>query len=150
MYVGQRDGRKVERSKVVHLGARAARREAALFETAVRAEKPSGPGPGTFDDLLDRWLAHATPDLEATTLQGYRSKLVRIRAELGGLPVDGVTVARLDAFYRGLTAAGLGAKTVRAYHGVISVAFTQALRWGEITPQPGGTWWGAAAPCPAA
>lgn len=136
VYVGRRDGRPVERSKVVHMKTREAKRAAAQFEADVRNEVPAGAEPGTFDDLLDRWWAHHSGNLEATTRQGYQSKLRRIRRDLGPLRLDEVTPAALDAFYRMLTADKLSASSVRRHHAIVSVALTQAMRWGEIDRNP--------------
>lgn len=88
--------------------------------------------------LLDRWLEMAGDDLSPTTLRGYRQVIdAQIRPALGLRPIDQITTAELDGFYRKLLKTRKPA-TVRQTHSILRRAFRQAVRWGWLTSNPAG------------
>lgn len=111
-------------------------KEAVDLERRLASEVDAGKHRATdvrFGELLDRWLAHAEPDLSPTTVATYRRYVDgRIRPELGELPLAKVTPARLDRFYDTLRGHQLKPASIRQIHAVIRRALGQGVRWGWV------------------
>jgi Phage integrase, N-terminal SAM-like domain len=95
------------------------------------------------NDLIDRWLAMAEPDLSATTVQVTRWFAdLYIRPRLGPVPLRKLTAIDLDRFYADLRAEGgrdggpLAPRTVKRVHNIVRRALQQAVRWGWMTENP--------------
>lgn len=115
----KRDARKLERE----------------LSGAVAGAAPNA-GETTLAALIDRWLAHAGPDLAARTADGYARTIDRhVRPTLGALPLEAITAATLDHYYDGLRAT-LSPKTIRNVHAMIRRALGQAVAWGLLTSNP--------------
>jgi integrase len=87
-------------------------------------------------DLLDRWLAHASPAWSTTTLRQTHSVIEHhLKPLLGHLAVNRLTTVAIDDVYRHLLTAGgpcgrpLAPGTVHRVHVVLHRALTQAVRW---------------------
>ena len=98
---------------------------------------------GTVADLLDRWMAHASPAWSSTTLAQTRSivehHLIPI---LGDIGVNKLTTIDIDDMYRVLSRCGgrdgwpLTAGTVHRVHVVVHRALTQGSVGMDLA-QPG-------------
>jgi integrase len=94
-------------------------------------------GRSRLNDLIDRWLEHATPELAPKTAYNYRRLHERyIRDGLGRRPIEKIGPVDLDDLYARLRADGLSTKTVRNVHALLRRALTQAVRWGWIRHNP--------------
>jgi integrase len=98
---------------------------------------------GTVADLLDRWLAAASPRWSPNTDREHRSVVNRhLRPLLGHLPVAKVTAADIDDLYAHLLARGradggpLAPATVARIHAVVHRVFAQAVRWEWVWFNP--------------
>src|SRR5262245_21758490 len=98
---------------------------------------------GTVADLLDRWLAHASPVWSTSTLRQNRSVIeCHLKPALGHPAVNKLTTVDIDDLYRHLLRAGgaggrpLAAGTVRRVHVVLHRALTQAVRWEWVWLNP--------------
>ena len=90
----------------------------------------------TMAELLERWLAMATPDLSPTTAANYRRYVRgRILPALGDIPVTMLQPEQLDAFYAALRGE-VEPATVRMIHAIVRRALQQALRWRWIPSNP--------------
>lgn len=140
-------GRRRRITKTFHGPKAAAEEEATRLVLAVRGGEHQNAAT-SFGALLDAWLEHAEPRLEAWTMRGYRSKVeVHIRPALGEVKLSALTTARLDGFYRELLKRGskragpsaggaLSPASVRHCHVIIHRACEQARRWGWMSANP--------------
>lgn len=101
------------------------------------------PRRGTFEELLEEWLAHAEPDFSPKTALETRRFLNRaVIPRLGDRAVDKLRASDLDALYRELRSSGgqggrpLAPATVRRIHGIIHRALGQGVRWGWLSKNP--------------
>lgn len=126
-------GRERWASKTVHGSRRyATARLAEFVEEAGYARLRAG----TVADLLDRWLAHASPAWSTTTLRQTRSVIEHhLKRLLGHVAVNKPTTVDIDDVYRHLLCSGgpegrpLSPGTVHRVHVVLHRALTQAVRW---------------------
>jgi hypothetical protein len=98
---------------------------------------------GTVADLLDRWVAHASPGWSTSTLRQNRSVIeCHLKPLLGHLAVNKLTTVDVDDVYRHLLRAGgadgrqLAPGTVHRVHVVLHRALTQAMRWEWVWLNP--------------
>ena len=98
---------------------------------------------GTVADLLERWLANASPGWSTSTLRQNRSVIeCHLKPQLGHLAVNKLTTVDIDDLYRHLLHAGgaegrpLAAGTVHRVHVVLHRALTQAVRWEWVWLNP--------------
>ena len=92
------------------------------------------------DFLLDEWLPAMRAVVRPTTWEHYAvSANVRVVPALGGVVLQSLTPARLNAFYADLLASGrsdgtggLSPKTVRHTHTMLHKALADAVRWGRV------------------
>jgi integrase len=95
----------------------------------------------TLGGYLDEWLAQTRSTIRPSTYSTYKSLVEKtIKPKLGSLPLQSVTAARLNAFYADLLKSGrrdgrggLSPATVRYVHAVIRKAFSDAVRWNQLT-----------------
>jgi integrase len=133
-------GRERWATKTVHGTRRHATGELAIFvEEAGYARLRAG----TVADLLDRWLAHASPAWSTSTLRQNRSVIeCHLKPLLGHLAVNKLTTVDIDDMYRHLLRAGgadgrpLAPGTVDRVHVVLHRALTQAVRWEWVWLNP--------------
>jgi len=136
VYAGRVDGKDayVNRTAPTYREAKALERKLA---DEVAQGRLVGGARTTMEQLLERWLKHARPNLAATTARMYRSYSTRlIIPELGTVKLAKLTPAMLDDFYAGLLERGYEPATVRQVHAIIRRALSVALRWGWIVVNP--------------
>lgn len=91
----------------------------------------------TVDAYCDRWLAHMASRLRPKTLTRYRDHVrLRIVPAIGGMRLDKVKVAHVQAAVDQWLADGLAPRTVIAARGVLRGAMAQAVRWQLIQSNP--------------
>lgn len=94
-------------------------------------------GRSRLNDVIDRWLDHAGPDLAPKTLYNYHRIHDRyLRTGLGTRSIDHIGPVDLDDVYARLRSDGLSPKTIRNVHALLRRAFGQAVRWGWIRENP--------------
>ena len=136
-------GRPREATTTVHGSRRYARARLAKFTAeAGRGRFRSG----TVGELLDRWVATASPGWAASTERETCSIVgCHLRPRLGHLPVAKLTTADIDDFYAHLRRAGgrdgrpLAPGTVHRIHVVLHRALAQAVRWEWLWLNPAST-----------
>jgi integrase len=106
------------------------------------------PVPKTLATLLDEFLnQHASENLAPKTFERYREQAAYLSPELLGKPFGEITPLHLNREWSRLLKSGghtrrtksprpLSAKTVRNIAGVISSAFSRAIKWGLTTTNP--------------
>jgi integrase len=104
--------------------------------------------PKTLATLLDEFIRqHASEHLAPKTVERYREQAVYISAELLSKPLGEITPLHLNREWARLLKSGghtrksktprpLSAKTVRNIAGVVSSAFSRAIKWGLTTINP--------------
>lgn len=98
--------------------------------------------------MLDEWLPARRPSLRESTAASYEQMIrTYVVPTIGAAKLQAIDGATLNAFYgrlikegrtearRGL-GAGLSPKTVRNVHGMLSRAFSDAVRWGRLHRNP--------------
>ena len=141
--VNAKTGKQQWSTKTVHGSRRYATRQLAEFVDTVRVAESHA---GNVGQLLDRWMAAASPDWAPTTVSQTRSVINRhLHPHLGHLPVAKLTTADIDDLYGHLRRAGghdgkpLSAGTVHRIHVVLHRALAQAVRWDWIWINPATT-----------
>jgi integrase len=104
--------------------------------------------PKTLSLLLNEFfLQHADEKLAPKTVERYREQAVYLAPELLALPITEITPLHLAREWKRLLERGghhrrtkaprpLSAKTVRNIAGVVSSAFTKAVKWGLVKANP--------------
>jgi len=128
-------GRRRYASRTVH----GAKSDAQNALNAMLVEAAHGVRDGhdaTVRQLLDAWFAQA--ELAASTRRDYRSAMEQHLYDrpIARQRVTAVRAHHLDALYRQLAAAGLGAPRIHRVHSILRVAFAQAVRWQWIHRNP--------------
>ena len=136
------------------LDAEAKRRvsEQKKFEMAQIGSVVVGAIPTTLAGLLDEFFRqHADEKLAGKTTERYKEHVTYLSKELLAMPIDAVTPLHLNREWTrllkcgGHTRAGkdrpsqprpMSPKTVRSVAGVVSSAFSRAIRWGLVTHNP--------------
>lgn len=125
-------GRKRQRSRTFHGGARAADRALAKMVTDLGVDR-TAPTAATLNDLLARWMPLVWRDRSPTTANGYESIIRRhLAPTIGATALGKLRADQLDALYQHLADQGLAAATVTRVHAVISSALTQGTKWGWV------------------
>jgi integrase len=98
---------------------------------------------GTLGQLLEQWMATASPAWSASTVRETRSLMrCHLVPHLGHIPVSKLTAADIDDVYSHLLRRGgrdnrpLSPGTVHRVHVVLHRALTQAVRWEWIWLNP--------------
>lgn len=141
-----------ERRIIVQRSGFATRKEAQEAEARARAElrvraAPSAPIPATLGALLEEFMArHAEQRLAPKTAERYRELARYLDSSLLAMPLREITPLHLHREWERLLATGgrtrsgqprpLAPKTVRAVAGVVSAAFSRAVRWGLVEHNP--------------
>lgn len=88
----------------------------------------------TVGDLLWQWLAGvAKHNVRPTTLEDYEGTIrVHLLPELGNVPAQRLTAARVQAFYAAKLDAGASPRTVQLCHLRLSQALKQGVAWGIV------------------
>ena len=88
----------------------------------------------TVAEFLTHWLdTVAAHRVRATTLEDYRATIAKhLIPGLGGVPVQRLTPAAVQAFYAAKLAGGCGPRTVQLCHLRLSQALKQGVRWGTV------------------
>ena len=132
--VGYRpDGQPRQASRTVHGTRRKAQSELAKF--LAEAERDEAPlvGNMTVAAYLDRWMEHVRAHRQPDTTRNYALRCKRFKREFGSVRLDKLRSHHLDAAYRRWLLEGLSPATINSYHGVLSSALSQAVRWGLIS-----------------
>jgi integrase len=94
----------------------------------------------TLQHLLDEYLRMSEArGRSPTTLHEYRRIATSVLVpSLGKVPLDELTAHLLDVFYAGSMTGvrAVSASSVRRYHGLLSAALNQAVKWGWIDRNP--------------
>lgn len=97
----------------------------------------------TVADLLDRWIAIASPDWSASTRRQNESAVARhIRPDLGHVRLSRLTPVDLDHWYAQLRAKPgrrsetLAPSTIVRVAGILRTALSQAVKWGWLPSNP--------------
>ena len=135
-------GRKRYVSRTVH----GAKREAQAQLNRLLVEVGDGAHQGTdatVGELLERWLAVASPDWSPKTVLETRRFLDRlILPRFGATPLRKLTTAALDQFYADLRKSGgvgdkpLAPASVRRVHVVVRRGLQQGVKWGWLSANP--------------
>ena len=108
-----------------------AAREAAQRDTLPPRERL------TVEQLVTAYIEHRAPKLKGRTVENYRALLRRnIAPSLGPLKAQGVTPARLRAFYDAQREAGQGDSVRRQTHNLLNAAYLLGLTDGAVTVNP--------------
>jgi integrase len=78
---------------------------------------------------MEHVRAHRQPD----TTRNYALRCRRFKREFGSVRLDKLKSHHLDAAYRRWLLEGLSPATINGYHGVLSSALGQAVKWGLIS-----------------
>lgn len=137
-YVVTEDGRDEQgrRKRKWHSGYRT-KREAreALTDVLGRARRGSyvEPSRESLGAFLVEWMAATRATIRPVTHESYRRIVDKhIVPALGGVALQAVSGARLNAFYAELMTSGLGSRTVRYTHAILHKALGDAVRWDRV------------------
>lgn len=94
--------------------------------------------------LMEEWLPVVAASLRPSTWATTRHYVIaHICPALGGVALQGLTTAQLNAFYAELLAGGrrdgrggLAPESVRHIHGIVHKALADAVRWGYLARNP--------------
>jgi integrase len=104
--------------------------------------------PRTLGMLMEEFLAqHVDGKLAPKTVERYHEQARYLDAELRAMPISEITPLHLNREWNWLLKSGghdrktkqprpLSAKTVRNVAGIVSSAFTRAIRWGLVSVNP--------------
>jgi integrase len=129
----RRDGQPRQASRTVHGTRRNAQSELAKF--LAEAEKDEAPLVGNMSvgAYLDHWMEHVRAHRQPDTTRNYALRCKRFKQEFGSVRLDKLKSHHLDAAYRRWLLEGLSPATINSYHGVLSSALGQAVKWGLIS-----------------
>jgi integrase len=87
----------------------------------------------TVAAYLDRWMEHVRAHRQPDITRNYAVRCKRFKREFGSVRLDKLKSHHLDAAYRRWLLEGLSPATINSYHGVLSSALGQAVKWGLIS-----------------
>jgi integrase len=137
-------------TKQAAIDAEAARRieEQKKYEMRNAGAAVTAEVPKTLAMLLDEFMRqHAQEKLSPTTVEGYQIMASHLAPELLAMPLTEITPLHLNREWTRLVKSGghkrktkearpLAAKTVRNIAGLVSSAFSRAIRWGLVEKNP--------------
>jgi integrase len=137
-------------TKQAAVDAEAARRieEQKKYEMARSGAGVTNAVPTTLGKLLQEFIAqHVQEKLAPKTIERYREQAGYIDAELLKMPLEELTPLHFNREWSRLLKCGghtrkakaprpMSAKTVRNIAGVVSSAFSRAIKWGLVTTNP--------------
>jgi integrase len=96
-----------------------------------------GEGDTTMSVLFRRWLENLADSKAKSTVETYRTVIgTHLEPAFGRRKLRDVTPYSLDQYYAARQKAGMGPRTIRQHHAILSSAFTQAMRWEWIDRNP--------------
>ncbi len=142
-YVGRDPLSRRARYKTKTVSARGRREaERALAAFVASLEGVEVTADGTFGDLVQRWIATASPGWSPANEVTVRNAVSYYLGPLLPLKLSQLHTADLDAFYAALRTGGgrggrpLAVSTVRRVHSVVRAALEQGVRWGWLRENP--------------
>ncbi|MGD0594907.1 MAG: site-specific integrase [Acidimicrobiales bacterium] len=131
--VGYRpDGQPRQASRTIHGTRRAAQSALAKFVTDAEGGETPLVGNMTVAAYLDRWIEHVRAHRQPDTTRNYALRCKRYKQEFGSVRLDKLRSHHLDDAYRRWLLEGLSPATITSYHGVLSSALGQAVKWGLV------------------
>ncbi len=92
---------------------------------------------GTLDEYLDRWLETCKQKVGGRTYQDYLNLLrLHVRPALGNKKLSALRPLDVQKLVNDLQKKGLGPRTTRHAHAVLSRALKQAVRWRILIHNP--------------
>jgi integrase len=111
-------------------------RQAVLFEEECKGGAMSS-GAVKFDTFFSQWFEeYAKLKLKANTMHGYRSREKRIRAEIGHLRLDKITLRDIQRLVVKLHGEGKPYKTIKHHVSLISTVFRYAVKFQLVSKNP--------------
>jgi integrase len=138
----KREAEDAERARRIEIEERRKR------ELAMAGSTLADPVPTTLSMLLkDFFTQHVDEKLAPKTIERYHEQAAYLDADLLRMPIAEITSLHLNREWNRLSKSGghhrrtkiarpLSRKTVRNIAGVVSSAFTRAIRWGLLTVNP--------------
>jgi integrase len=124
-------GRPKQASRTVHGTRRVA--QSALAHFVSEAERGNARvGCPNVEGYLESWMEHVRAHCQPDTARNYALRARRFAKELGSTRLDKLTAKQLDEVYRRFLREGMTPATIKSYHGVLSAALSQAVKWGII------------------
>lgn len=126
------DGRPRQASRTFRGTRRGAQKELAHFVADADSAVAPLTGVMTLSAYLEKWMEHVKAHRQPDTIRNYELRRKLFAKELGTVRLDKLRSHQLDELYRQWMAHGLAPSTIKAYHGVLSAALSQAIKWGLI------------------
>ncbi len=127
------DGQPRQASRTVRGTRRTAQSALAKFVTDAEGGEAPLVGSMTVAAFLDRWMDHVRAHRQPDTTRNYALRCKRFTSELGTVRLDKLKSHHLDEAYRRWLQEGLSPATIKSYHGVLSSALGQAVKWGLVS-----------------
>jgi integrase len=129
-------GRPRQAARTFRGGERAAAKALAALVTDVETGRFNS-STATLSELFDKWLEAGEWTQRPRTLYTNRISIdSRIRPMLGHIQLAELAPDVLDLAYRKWLEDGLSPATVQRFHGILSAACRQAVKWGWIDEAP--------------
>lgn len=125
-------GRPRQASRTFKGTRRAAQSELARFVADADSAVAPLTGIMTLGAYLQKWMEHVRAHRQPDTIRNYELRCKLFTKHLGSVRLDKLRAHQLDELYRRWMADGLAPATIKAYHGVLSAALGQAVKWGLI------------------
>lgn len=90
----------------------------------------------TLSEYLDYWLSTIAKSVEMSTVQNYRSHLVRARNLLGRVQIQKLTRQQVQKYVHSLSDDELAASTVRLMFTILDIALAAAVEWKYLEENP--------------
>lgn len=91
----------------------------------------------TLSKYLDQWLeAYCKPNLRPSTYKTYEWSVKDLKTNLGKTALVKLTPLQIQQYYSKKLKTGLSPSSVKAHHGVLSKALTQAVKWQLLGSSP--------------
>ena len=125
-------GKRIQVSKVVHGGIRAAEHELKKLSGSA-LEGKARRSSASFETYLRQWIEWRGPSLSPRTVQLYERLLETVVIpRLGRVHLADLKARDLDRLYRELEQGGTSAYVLRQVHVVIRSALSTAVKWGVV------------------
>ena len=125
-------GKRIQVSKVVHGGIRAAQSELRKLAGA-SSEGKARRSTASVETFLRQWIEWKAPSLSPRTVQLYERLLETVVIpKLGGMRLADLKARELDRLYRELEQRGTSVYVLRQVHVVIRSALSTAVKWGVV------------------
>ncbi|MGD0084339.1 MAG: site-specific integrase [Acidimicrobiales bacterium] len=87
----------------------------------------------TVAAFLDRWIEHVRAHRQPDTTRNYALRCKRYKQEFGSVRLDKLRSHHIDDAYRRWLLEGSSPATIKSYHGVLSSALGQDVKWGLVS-----------------